>query len=127
MSSQIFKCTESLFENQNESLEECFFDKKIYNHFTTFNSSECISKVESFSQSVDYICSFYYLNLYNSSSCVQFYYSGKELFNPHRCYTFGEELANLFSVSSDPVEIVFAVLFLLYLVYYELYERKLEK
>lgn len=127
MSSQIFRCTRTLFDDQNASLEACFFDEKLYNHFTTFNSSACISKVESFSQAVDYICSFYYLNFYNSSTCVQFYYSGRELFSPHPCYTFGEELARLFAVSNDPVEVVFAILFLLYLFYYELHQRKLEK
>lgn len=123
MTSQIFLCSQALFTN-SEIVENCIFDDVLYADFLSLNTTECISKVESFSDEISYICTFYFLNVYNSTNCVQFYYNSRSLFESHQCYSFGDELAHLFKLNTDVVELIFSFVFLVGFVYIEFFQKK---
>jgi hypothetical protein len=122
-----FLCVNSFFsENFTKfaDFEFCFFDQNIFLQLQNFNATDCISNISSFSQNLNYPCVFYYLNIYNntdSNTCVQFYYISENIFETHSCYTFGDELAQLFSVNHDILEITISILFVFFFVYYEFF------
>jgi hypothetical protein len=121
--SKIFQCVNSFLSSSLTLTEDCFFDDVVYKQLESLNETLCLQSIESLSNKLSYPCVHYFLNFVNSTQCFQFYYISANRFEAHDCYSFGEELANLFKPNTDVIELTFAFIFLFFFIYYE-YKRR---
>lgn len=99
--------------------QQCIFSTEIYSDLISLNRTSCVESVRQFDQGITYACTYFYLNVLNTSelekpvNCRQFYHSKSNYFDVKPCYTIGESLGALFAVTQSTIDIVTLVFVLL--------------
>ena len=103
--------------------QACFLNTELFFDLTTLNRTACINDVTEFHKGITYACTYYYLSMQgNESSCRQFYHIHADYFDVVPCYTLGENLANLFEITTSPVEVTIFVVTLIYTIFWLLHD-----
>ena len=115
----IHECTRIFLDNVPEGvvelipilvLQTCFINAELFQDLTTLNRTACVNNVTNFQQGITYACTYYYLSTQgNTTNCRQFYHVHANYFDVMPCYTVGENIAQLFAVTTAPLEVTFFV------------------